>query len=148
MFMKLLHAVSIFALTLLSGCATTMEQYHGLVAPSAGKAVVYIYRIDLCAGIDEVAPNVRVNYQNIGPLTKRGYFRVEAKPGSTQLAIFKLDIGDGIFWPVDKDIVLNLDVQPNKTYFLELALNTTSISLTETSREIALQSIPGLHPLN
>ena len=146
--MRLLRTFFLFALILLSGCASTTPKYPGLVEPSAGKAVVYIYRVDLLAGVDDIAPNVRINFENIGALTRNGYFRVEANPGSAQLALYKLDIGDNVFWPANKDIIVNLDMEPDNTYFVELSLNTTTISFGTTSREVALEAMPGKNLLN
>jgi hypothetical protein len=70
------------------------RSFPDLIEPSAGKAVVYIYRVDLIVGAVSVAPNVRVNYESIGSLMKFGYFRVEVDPGPTLVALYRLDKGD------------------------------------------------------
>ena len=123
--------LSIFVL--LMGCASSTAQFNGLVAPSPGKAVVYIYRVDLYVGAPRIAPNVRVNYESIGPLLKYSYFRVEADPGPTQVALYRLDKGDDTYWRAAQDAIVNLTLAPNSTHFVEFSLDTRIFSFRETS---------------
>jgi len=140
--------LSVFALLL--GCASSTAQFSGLAAPDQGKAVIYIYRVDLYTGNLRVAPNVRVNYQSIGTLMKFGYFRIEVDPGPTHVALYRLDRGDDsdIYWPAAKDAFVNLQLAPNSMYFIELSLDRRIFSLRETSRDTALRSLPDLYRLN
>lgn len=144
--MKSLRTFMLLFLTLLSGCAST--QAPDLVAPSAGKAVVYIYRVDLSADTGRMVPNVRVNNAGIGPLTRRGYFRIEVNPGPAQVALYRLDKGYETFWPAAQDVIVSLELAPNSTHFVELSLNTTTFSFRETSRDTALQALSGKFLLN
>ena len=147
--MKSLRTLFLFLLALLSGCATSMVQAPDLIAPSAGKAVIYVYRVDLFNSAENLAPNVRINYQNIGALTRRGYFRVEVDPGLAQVALYKFDRGEDItYWPAEQNAIVNLKLAPDSTHFVELSLNTSTYSFKETSRDAALQALPGMHPLN
>jgi hypothetical protein len=147
--MKSLRALFLFLLALLSGCASSMAQAPDLIAPSAGKAVIYIYRVDLFTSAESLAPNVRINYENIGTLTRRGYFRVEVDPGPIQVALYKFDRGeDNTFWPAEKNSIVDLKLAPNSTHFVELSLNASAYSFGEVSRDTALKSLSGMHPLN
>jgi hypothetical protein len=151
--MRSRRAFSLFALVLLSGCASSTAQFPGLIAPSAGKAVVYIYRVDFNVGAVRVAPHVRVNYENIGPLMRSGYFRVEVDPGPTQVALYRLDKGDtawgdDTFWRAAQDAIVNLKLAPNSTHFIEFTLDRFLFSFRETSRDRALRSLPDLYLLN
>ena len=136
------------AFALLSGCASSTAQFPGLIAPSAGKAVVYIYRVDLYVGYVSVAPNVRVNYESIGPLMKYGYIRVEVDPGPTQVALYRLDKGDDTYWRAAQDAIVNLKLAPNSTHFVQFTLDKRIFSFRETSRDTALRLLPGLRLLN
>ena len=146
--MESLRTFILLFLTLLSGCAG-MAQAPDLIAPRAGKAVVYIYRVDLSpADTDRMVPNVRVNDESIGPLTRRGYFRVEVDPGPAQVALYRLDRGYETFWPAAQDVIVNLELAPNSTHFVELSLSTATFSFRETSRDAALQALSGKFSLN
>lgn len=138
--------LSVFVL--LAGCASSATRFTGLVAPSAGKAVVYIYRVDSYVGAARQAPNVRVNYESIGPLLKYGYFRVEVNPGPTQVALYRLDKEDANYWRAAQDAIVNLKLEPNSTHFVELSLDTMLFSFRETSRAAALRALPDLRLLN
>jgi len=146
--MRLHRVFILFAFALLVGCAGSAARFPGLVPPSAGKAVVYIYRVDLYVGGARIAPNVRVNYESIGPLTKYGYFRVEVDPGPTQVALYKLDKEDDTYWRAAQDAIVNLHLAPNSTHFVEFTLDTRIFYFRETSRDKALQSLPDLRSLD
>jgi hypothetical protein len=148
--MRSRRAFFLSALALLSGCASSTAQFPGLIAPSAGKAVVYIYRVDLVVGAVRVAPNVRVNYENVGLLMSYGYFRIEVDPGPTQVALYRLDRGDDtdIYWPAAQDAIVNLQLAPNSTHFVMFTLDKRIFSFREISRDTALRSLPDLHLLN
>lgn len=147
-FMKLLRILSIFFLVLLSGCATSTAQAPDLIVPSAGKAVVYVYRVDQAADTEHMVPNVRINNVSIGPLTRRGYFRVEVNPGSTQVALYVLDTGYETFWPVTQNLIVDLKLAPNSMHFVELSLNSMIVNFRETSRHTAIQRLSGMYLLN
>ncbi len=66
--MKRRYTLLLSAFVLLTGCASNSARFPGLIAPSPGKAVVYIYRVDTIAGDVRVAPNVRINNESQGPL--------------------------------------------------------------------------------
>lgn len=146
--MKLLHILFLFLLALLAGCASEMAKVPTLMAPSAGKAVVYVYRVDQSAETGSMVPNVRINNESIGPLTRSGYFRVEVNPGSTVVALYVLDTGYETFWPVSQNLIVNLNLVPNSTHFVELTLNAMVVNFRETSRPIALQGLTGMSLLN
>lgn len=146
--MKLLHISLLYLLLLLSGCETKSSRIPDLVAPSAGRAVVYVYRIDQSANTGSMVPNVRINNESVGPLTRRGYFRVEVKPGPVHVALYVLDSGYETFWPLTQDLIVSLDATPNSTHFVELTLNAAIVDLKETSRKAALQRLSGMHLLN
>lgn len=146
--MKLLHILFLFFLVLLAGCATNAAKAPNLIAPSAGKAVVYVYRVDQSAETGSMVPNVRINNESIGPLTRRGYFRVEVNPGSTEVALYVLDTGYETFWPVTQNLIVNLNLTPNSTHFVELTLNASLVNFSETSRHTALQGLSGMFLLN
>lgn len=144
--MKSSRVFLLFLLALLSGCADS--QAPNLIAPSAGKSVVFIYRIDSVIGADILAPNVRVNDASIGALTRRGYFRVEVNPGPTQVTLYTNDQGSDTFWPVAQNSVVNLKLAPNSTYFVELSLDSMTYHFRETSREKALDALADAFLLN
>ena len=151
--MRSRRAFFFFAFALLLGCASGTAQFPGLIEPNAGKAVVYIYRVDLYAGYDRQAPQVRVNYESIGPLMRSGYFRVEVDPGPAQVALYRLDKGDNVwgddtFWRAAQDAIVNLKLAPNSTHFIEFTLDKFLFSFRETSRNRALQSLPNLYLIN
>lgn len=146
--MKLLRILIIFFLVLLAGCATDTAKAPKLIAPRAGKAVVYVYRVDQSADTGHLVPNLRINNESIGPLTRRGYFRVEVNPGRTQVALYVLDTGYETFWPLTENLVVILNLAPNSTHFVELTLNTTIVNFRETSRPTALQGLSGMSLLN
>jgi hypothetical protein len=133
----------------LSGCASTSEPFRGLQAPSADKAVVYIYRVDSYVGGTRIAPNVRVNNDSLGPLLKYGYFRVEVNPGSAHVALYRLDKReDDTYWRAAQDAVVKLRLAPNSIHFVEFSLDKTLFSFRETSRDKALAVLPELRLLN
>ncbi len=146
--MKLLRILFLYFLVLLSGCETDTARVPELVAPSAGKAVVYIYRVDQSADTGSMVPNVRINNESVGPLTRHGYFRVEVRPGPAHVALYVLDTGYETFWPLTQDLIVNLNVAPNSTHFVELTLNAAIVKFRETSRKTALPELSGLHLLN
>lgn len=146
--MKLLHILFLFFLALLAGCATETAKAPKLIAPSVGKAVVYVYRVDQSAETGSMVPNVRINNESIGPLTRSGYFRVEVNPGSTEVALYVLDTGYETFWPVTQNLIVNLRLAPNSTRFVELTLNAMVVNFKETSRPTALQGLSGMSLLN
>lgn len=146
--MRLKCALFLSAFTLLSSCASNTANFSGLIAPSTGKAVIYIYRVDLTVRHVEVAPNVRVNYESIGPLTISGYYRVEVEPGPTQVALYTLDRGRDTYWRTAKDAIVNLNLAPNSIHFVQLSLDRGFFSFREISRDVALQSLPDLYLLN
>lgn len=135
---------------MLCGCVSSSAKFPGLMAPSAGKAALYIYRVDLYVNPVRIAPNVRVNYENVGVLLKHGYFHVEVDPGPTQVALYRFDKGDDsdIYWPSAHDAVVNLNLAPNSTHFVAFTLDRPFFSFKETSRERALWLLPGLDLLN
>jgi hypothetical protein len=131
------------------GCAVEMgKQAAEIIPPKAGSAVVYIYRVDVTSEAAMMVPNVRVNYGSIGSLIRNGFFRVEADPGLTQVALYNLDRGDDTFWPASQNAVVNLNLTPNSTHFIELTVGMMNFSFRETSRETALQRIATSQALN
>ena len=149
--MKLHHALVLSAFVLLTGCASDSARFPGLIAPSPGKAVVYIYRVDSVVDYVGVAPNVRVNYESKGPLLVYGYIRVEVDPGPTQVALYRNDKrewGDDTYWSATQDAIVNLTLAPNSIHFVQLSLDRIIFSFRETSRDTALRSLPDLRLLN
>jgi hypothetical protein len=146
--MESLRTIFFSFLALLSACAGNVIQAPDLIAPSEGNAVVYIYRVDLSINLDRNVPNVRINNKSIGPLTRRGYFRVEVNPGSAQVALYKIDRGYDTFWPAAQDTIVPLMLAPNSTHFVELSLNMMNYSFKEVSRDTALRALAGTHLLN
>jgi len=150
--MKLRLVFFLLAFAQLWGCASSTAQFPGLIAPSAGKAAIYIYRVDLYVSAVRVAPNVRVNAEGIGPLLRYGYFRVEEDPGLTQVALYKNDRGDDrgddTYWRAAQNAIVNLRLAPNSTHFVEFTLDKMLFSFKETSRDKALRSLPDLRLLN
>jgi hypothetical protein len=64
-----------FATTFLASCATDQGGFTGVIAPPAGQAVIYVYRTDLYLSHDpSLAPDVRINNQNIGALRRADTF--------------------------------------------------------------------------
>ena len=146
--MKSLRILFLVFIVLLSGCESAPAKAPALIAPSAGKAVIYVYRVDQSADTGDMVPNVRINNESIGPLTRHGYFRVEVKPGPTHVALYVLDTGYETFWPLAQDLIVNLNVAPDSTHFVELTLNAAIVNFRETSRNAALQGLSGMHLLN
>ena len=146
--MKSLRNLFLCFLLLLSGCETDAPRLPDLIAPSAGKAVIYVYRVDQSSDTGGMVPNVRINGESIGPLTRHGYFRVEVTPGPAHVALYVLDTGYETFWPLTQDLIVNLNVAPNSMHFVELTLNAAIVKLKEAPRSKALQGLVGMHMLN
>lgn len=146
--MKSLRNLFLCFLLFLSGCEVETVRAPDLIAPTAGKAVVYVYRVDQSSDTGGMVPNVRINNESIGPLTRHGYFRVEVMPGPTHVALYVLDTGYETFWPLTQDLIVNFNVAPNSTHFVELTLNAAIVKLKETPRNTALHGLSGMHLLN
>lgn len=149
--MKRRYTLLLSAFVLLTGCASNSARFPGLIAPSPGKAVVYIYRVDTLAGDVRVAPNVRINNASQGPLLIFGYFRVEVAPGPMQVALYRDDKGEwgnDTLWRATQDVVVNLRLAPNSIHFVQFSLDRIIFSFKETPRSTALQALPDLRPLN
>jgi hypothetical protein len=147
--MKLMRSFFVLFLILLSGCAADPARIPDLSGPSAGKAVIYIYRTDASADTDAYAPNVRVNNRSIGSLLRRGYFRVEVDPGTTQVALHAVDRGDeNTYWPASRSAIVDLAATAGSTYFVELSLNTMIFKFGPATRERALEGMSALYLLN
>ncbi|MBU0620762.1 MAG: DUF2846 domain-containing protein [Gammaproteobacteria bacterium] len=143
---KLMRGFCVFFLLILSGCASEQSL---ITEPDSGKAVIYIYRTDVTADTDFLAPNVRVNGKSLGSLLRRGYLRIELAPGAAQIALFPVDRGDeNTNWPATRNAVVNLVVTADSTYFVELSLNTTLYKFSPATRERAEQAMNELHLLN
>ncbi len=148
-FWKLMRSFFFLFLILLSGCAADPAHAPDVVPPSAGKAVIYIYRVDATAGTGQLAPNVRVNNRSFGSLLRRGYFRVEVDPGATQVALYSIDRGDeNTYWPASQNAIVKLTAVPDSTYFVELSLDTAIFRFTQIPRDKALEAMSGLYSLN
>ena len=146
--MKSLHILFLYFVVLLSGCDTDTARAPDLMTPNAGKAVIYVYRVDQSADTGDMVPNVRINNESIGPLTRHGYFRVEVIPGPAHVALYVLDTGYETFWPLSQDLIVNLNVAPDTTHFIELTLNAAIVNLRETPHKAALERLVGMHLLN
>ena len=147
--MKLMRSLFVLLLILLSGCAADPERITDLSGPSAGKAVIYVYRTDASADTDRFAPNVRVNDRSLGSLLRRGYFRIEVDPGATQVALHAVDRGDeNTYWPASRSATVKLAVTAGSAYFVELSLNTVIFKFSPTTREKALEEMAALYLLN
>jgi hypothetical protein len=77
-----------------------------------------------------------------------GYFRVEAEPGPARVALYRVDKHDDTSWRAAQDAFVNLNLAPDKEYFVEFTLDRRIFSFKETSRGTALRSLPDLSPLN
>ena len=69
------------------------------------------------------------------------------------MALYRLDKRDNtweddIYWPARQDAIVNLNLAPNSTHFVEFTLEKMLFSFRETSRDTALRSLPDLLPLN
>lgn len=136
------------SIMLLCGCANKTTQAPVFIGPKAGKAVVYVYRVDSSPGTDRYAPNVRVNKASIGSLTRRGYFRFELEPGNAEIALYALDREFETFWPTAQSAIVNLELAPGSMNFVELTLNPMTFTFRSATRERAQQALTGSYPLN
>jgi hypothetical protein len=147
--MFLLRAFAVIAVTLLASCANEQAHFTGLLAPPAGKAVVYVYRTDKYPNTPyRLAPVIRVNRDEIASLLKHQYLRVELEPGEVDVSIFARERTNESFWNARTPVAVKLVLAPGSTRFVELAIDKVYFSFKEVSAERATQELATLHPAN
>ena len=135
--------------TFLASCATDQGGFTGSVAPPAGQAVIYVYRTDLYLSHDpSLAPDVRINNQNIGTLHRGGYFRVVMNSGPAVIALYARENNEDTFWRAMSTAVVNLKLAPNSTHFVEFTLNRNQFTFAAKPADVAQRALPQLRPLN
>ena len=108
--------VSVFAFLFLVSCTATGPLYterNNIKAPSPGKALVYVYRIDTIIG-SGVSAHLIDNGVDVGAVNVGGYIVYEAMPGNHKL----FTKTTGIDKPTDIEMVagqiyyLRIDYEP------------------------------------
>jgi len=107
--------IAIFALIFVAGCSATGPLYtekNNIQAPSSGKSLVYVYRIDTVIG-SGVTAHLIDDGQDVGAVNVGGYFSYEAAPGEHKL--FTKTTG------IDQPTYINMI--EGKTYYLRINYN-------------------------
>jgi hypothetical protein len=134
---------------LVGACASDNARFTEAVAPPKGRAAVYIYRNDVYIGYtNHIVPNIRVNRDLIGPLTKGGFFRVVVDPGPVEVAIFDFDWSDERGHVRSQNAVVTMQMAGDSTHFVEFALDRFFFRFSEKPASAALALLPELVRLN
>jgi hypothetical protein len=108
---KVLFALIIFPLVLISGCASVQlapppeDAKAKEFKPSPGRANLYIYRNEMYGAA--VSMDVLVNGKMIGSTSAKTYFLIDVPPGK-----------HNIISKAENDAALTVEATPNKSYFI------------------------------
>jgi hypothetical protein len=121
------RCIALLLLVMQIGCATEKERFTGLVPPPPGRAVIYIYRVDLDYSAGSVrshlAPDIMMNGDFLEPLREGGYLRVVVYPGAVELAIPNNHRTDDARWHAAGNAVVKLNASPGSTQFVQFTLD-------------------------
>ena len=109
------------SMMLMNGCVATGDLFDQVAEPGPKEGVAYFFRQSAGYGYAS-CPKLMIDGQRAGCLRNGGFIEVPFEPGQHEIWFTYHENRD-------KDLIVNIDIEPSKTYFYEYGTYMTDLSV-------------------